>query len=66
MKFPTKPPPPQGEGMPAHVNAKTSDRTGHLEDQNLDLDARTLAILGKRQRLSVRTLHHRAEAFPLL
>lgn len=31
----------------------TSDRDGHLEDQTLDLDARTMQIMGKRQELRV-------------
>lgn len=45
---------PQGQGLQRRVKNEISDQTGHLEDQNLDLDARTLAILGKRQQLSVR------------
>ena len=50
----TKGPLPQGEDMRMRVLEKTSPRTGHLEDKNLDLDARTMALLGKRQRLNVR------------
>lgn len=49
---------PQGEALQKRVEANTSSKTGHLEDQSLDLDARTMAILGKRQQLSVR-LHLR-------
>lgn len=45
---------PQGQGLQQRVEANISSRTGHLEDQSLDLDARTMAILGKRQQLSVR------------
>ena len=44
---------PQGEGMRNHVMENTSARTGQLEDQSLDLDARTMIMLGKRQRLNV-------------
>ena len=40
--------------MRDRVLAKASGTTGHLEDQTLDLDARTLAMLGKRQQLNVR------------
>lgn len=35
----------------------TSDRDGHLEDQDLDLDARTMQAMGKRQQLKVVKLH---------
>lgn len=44
----------QGKKVRDRVLANTSARTGHLEDQRLDLDARTMAIMGKRQRLNVR------------
>ena len=44
---------PQENEIRDRVLAKTSARTGHLEDQTLDLDARSMAIMGKRQRLSV-------------
>ena len=44
---------PQGNGIRDRVLSKASATTGHLEDQTLDLDARTMAIMGKRQRLSV-------------
>ena len=36
------------------VRAKISTEAGYLEDQSLDLDARTLALLGKRQQLRVK------------
>lgn len=39
--------------MQRRVEAEISDTSGQLEDQSLDLDARTMAILGKRQQLSV-------------
>lgn len=45
---------PHERNIHERVKAKVSNKTGHLEDQSLDLDARTLAILGKRQQLSVR------------
>ena len=44
---------PQGQQLQRRVEAKISDRSGRLEDESLDLDARTMAILGKRQQLSV-------------
>ena len=44
---------PQGQGLQRRVEANISSTTGHLEDLSLDLDARTMAILGKRQQLSV-------------
>ena len=44
----------QGAEMRDRTLSKTSATTGHLEDQSLDLDARTMAILGKKQRLNVR------------
>ena len=37
----------------ARVLPHTSDKDGHLEDQTLDLDARTMQIMGKRQQLKV-------------
>lgn len=45
----------QGRRLQDRVEREISDKTGHLEDQSLDLDARTMAILGKRQQLSVRS-----------
>ena len=54
MTFQGPLPLPQGKQLHDRVLAKTSARTGQLEDQTLDLDARTMAMLGKRQRLSVR------------
>ena len=54
MAFGDDVPVPQGLSFQRRVNNEISDQTGHIEDQNLDLDARTLAILGKRQQLSVR------------
>ncbi|KAL8900820.1 MAG: hypothetical protein Q9207_005511 [Kuettlingeria erythrocarpa] len=42
---------PQGQGLQNRVNANISKSTGHLEDQTLDMDVRTMAILGKRQEL---------------
>ena len=44
---------PQGQRLQKRVEANISSQTGHLEDQTFDLDARTMAILGKRQQLSV-------------
>ena len=44
---------PQGKGLQRRVEANISTKTGHLEDQSLDLDARTMALLGKRQQLRV-------------
>lgn len=44
---------PHKDEMCDCVFAKTSLRTGHLEDQTLNLDTRSMAIMGKRQRLSV-------------
>ncbi|KAF2236782.1 amino acid transporter [Viridothelium virens] len=38
--------------LAVRIGNNTSKVDGHLEDQNLDIDARTLALLGKRQRLS--------------
>ena len=43
---------PEGRPLEKRVEQNTSDRSGNLEDQNLDIDARTLALLGKRQRLN--------------
>lgn len=54
MAFKEDLPIPQGRGLQRRVNNEISDETGHLEDPHLDLDARTMAILGKRQQLSVR------------
>ena len=48
---------PQGQGLKKRVEMNVSKETGHLEDQSLDLDARTMAILGKRQQLKVRPKH---------
>ena len=53
MAFQQDLPLPQGQQMKKRVEINTSKGTGHLEDQNLDLDARTMAILGKRQQLKV-------------
>ena len=47
---------PQNVEMRDRVNAKTSAKSGHLEDQTFDIDARTLALLGKKQRLRVNIL----------
>lgn len=44
---------PQGQRLKDRVERNISKRTGHLEDQSLDLDARTMAVLGKRQQLKV-------------
>lgn len=46
---------PQGQGLHDRVNANISKSTGHLEDQTLDMDVRTMAILGKKQELRVRS-----------
>lgn len=46
-------PVPQGQHLLQRVVAEISDKNGHLEDQSLDLDARAMAVLGKRQQLSV-------------
>lgn len=56
MAFQDNLPLPQGQSLQERVEEKVSSKTGHLEDQSLDLDARTMAILGKRQQLSVRPL----------
>lgn len=53
MAFKEDLPVPQGQKLLRRVNAEISEKDGHLEDQSLDLDARTMAILGKRQQLSV-------------
>lgn len=55
MAFREDLPVPQGEVLLRRVNAEISDKDGHLEDQSLDLDARAMAVLGKRQQLSVRS-----------
>lgn len=47
---------PQGRDIQRRVAENISDETGNLEDQSLDLDARAMAILGKRQQLSVRAI----------
>ena len=44
---------PQGKSLQKRVEANISSKSGHLEDQSLDLDARTMALLGKRQQLRV-------------
>lgn len=44
---------PQGEALRRRVEANISTTTGNLEDQSLDIDARTMALLGKRQELRV-------------
>lgn len=41
----------------------TSNRDGHLEDQTLDLDARTMQIMGKRQQLKVSALFQPESTF---
>lgn len=43
----------QGMEMRDRAFTELSSPTGHLGDQRLDLDARRLALLGKRQRLKV-------------
>ena len=53
MAFQEDLPLPQGEGLKKRVEMNVSKGTRHLEDQSLDLDARTLAVLGKRQQLKV-------------
>ena len=53
MAFKENMPIPQGQLLLRRVNAEISDEDGHLEDQSLDLDVRAMAILGKRQQLSV-------------
>ena len=45
--------PPQEVELAERVHAKTSKTTGNLESNSLDLDARALALLGKKQRLNV-------------
>ncbi|KAI4101081.1 MAG: hypothetical protein LQ339_005204 [Xanthoria mediterranea] len=54
MAFSEDVPIPQGRDLQRRVNNAISDETGHLEEPRLDLDARSMAILGKRQQLSVR------------
>ena len=44
---------PDNRPLEQHVENNTSNTTGNLENQDLDIDARTLALLGKRQRLNV-------------
>lgn len=44
---------PHGTEMHDRTFAKRSSTSGPLESQALDLDARTLALLGKKQRLKV-------------
>lgn len=36
------------------VLPRTSSKDGHLEDQTVDLDARAMQLMGKRQQLKVR------------
>lgn len=43
----------QESDLRQRVLPHTSDRDGHLEEQTLDLDARTMQIMGKRQELKV-------------
>lgn len=57
--------PSQEMALRDRVIPKLSNATGHLEDRTLDLDARTLALLGKRQRLKV-TSKHATNAVPTL
>ena len=44
---------PQGPSLQRRVEANLSSKTGRLEDQSLDIDAKTMALLGKRQQLKV-------------
>ena len=53
MAFQGNLPLPQGQALQRRVEANVSAKTGHLEDQSLDIDARTMALLGKRQQLRV-------------
>lgn len=53
MAFQEDLPLPQGQGLKRRVEMNVTKATGHLGDQSLDLDARTLAVLGKRQQLKV-------------
>ena len=53
MAFREDLPSPQAQGLKRRVEMNVSKRSGHLEDQSLDLDARIMAILGKRQQLKV-------------
>ena len=57
MAFREDLPSPQAQGLKKRVEMNVSKRSGHLEDQSLDLDARTMAILGKRQQLKVCSKH---------
>lgn len=53
MEFKEDLPVPQGQRLLRRLNAEISDEAGQMEDQSLDLDARAMAILGKRQQFSV-------------
>lgn len=43
-------------GLRERVLPNVSSKNGDLEDKSLDVDARTMAILGKRQQLNVLAL----------
>ncbi|KAI9660384.1 MAG: hypothetical protein M1821_009734 [Bathelium mastoideum] len=43
---------PAGRPLKERIENNTSNDFGNLEDQKLDMDARTLALLGKRQKLN--------------
>ena len=43
----------QDQQLRERVDETTSNKTGRLADQSLDLDARAMAIIGKRQQLNV-------------
>lgn len=66
MRFPTNPEISQLQSLQNRVEAKVSDQTGNLEDQSLDVDARTMAVLGKRQQLSVRRVDCRSSVQGIL
>lgn len=44
---------PHGPALQRRVERKISTETGHLEYGSLEIDARTMALLGKRQQLRV-------------
>lgn len=48
------------------VGDKVSNTEGRLEDHGLDLDARTLALLGRREKLQVRYTEESAPLFTIL
>lgn len=45
----------QRKQLKERVLPHTSDEDGHLEDSTLDLDARAMQLMGKRQQLKVRS-----------